>query len=90
METLKERYYALVRRAYDLPEDEEPTFIELAKFAHIVVQAEMFCPDTEKEVGADVLAMCKKVAKLNKRSGKVDVTKLRKLLNESEQKPELV
>lgn len=86
--TLKEKYYGLVRRAFKLADDVEPNIIELCRFAQIVAQAEAFCPDTEKEVGADVLALCKKCVKVKKRSSEVDATKLRTLLKESETKTE--
>lgn len=86
--TLKEKYYALVRKAYHLAEDVEPDIVKLCKFAMIVVEAEKCCYNTEEEIGADVLAMCKKCVKMKKRSATVEATKLRQLLEESENKTE--
>lgn len=83
--TLREKMEALCRKAFSLNDNDEVTIIHIIKFANIVAQAAPFCPDTKAEVGEDVYNLCMKVVKVNKRSTNVDVTKMWKLFDESEQ-----
>lgn len=77
--TLKEQFNAIYKKVYKT--DKEPNSFELALLANVLANAMVCCADAEQELGTDVCNALKKCVKVNKRSTRVDITALMKLLN---------
>lgn len=78
LKTTKEKVYDLYMKIYKT--EDEPNGFDLARLVNLIMQASRCCPDTEEQVGKDVLDLFKKCSKFKRGGVDVNITKLRSLL----------
>lgn len=78
--SLKKKVFDLYKKVYKT--NNEPSSFDIAKLVNVIIQCSLCCPDTEKEIGKDVLDIFKKCSVVKKRSVEVKVTELMNILNQ--------